>query len=233
MDASGHLRTVSALLDLDEFEMVDLQQDRRAKHNVIGVIPKTTTGRPATPARLYRRPSLPFGLAPTWPCPSRMRPRAGPPPGLPNGTQRAFGSCDHRRRVIPDAGRLHRECRSLALPVPMGRSLAQCPNPKRERGVLARSDGTIAGPMSEPQARARGLGPSLALRVRITPPAAGRSPPHRPKASAPPSPPCPTRIASECTARQPSCSSDQTDTDHTRRRRRRRHSYTSRRCPIR
>jgi len=41
-DASGHLRTVSALLDLDEFEVVDRQQDRRAKQNVIGVIPKTT-----------------------------------------------------------------------------------------------------------------------------------------------------------------------------------------------
>jgi len=64
-DASGHLRTVSALLDLDELEVVDLQQDRRAKQNVIGVIPKTTTSRPATPARLYRRPSLPFGRAPT------------------------------------------------------------------------------------------------------------------------------------------------------------------------
>ena len=40
MDASGHLRTVSALLDLEEFEVVDLQQDRRTKQNVIGVIPK-------------------------------------------------------------------------------------------------------------------------------------------------------------------------------------------------
>ena len=44
MDASDHLRTVSALLDLDELEVVDLQQDRRAKQNVIGVIPKTTAG---------------------------------------------------------------------------------------------------------------------------------------------------------------------------------------------
>jgi hypothetical protein len=123
------------------------------------VIPKTTTNRPATPARLHRRPSLPFGRAPTWPCPSRMQPRAGHPPGLPNGTQRAVKSCDCRRRVIPDAGRFHRECRSLALRVRMGRSLGQYPNPKHERGVLARSDGTIAGPISELQARARGLGP--------------------------------------------------------------------------
>ena len=44
MDASGHLATVSALLDLDEFEVVDLQQDRRAKQNVIGVIPKAAAG---------------------------------------------------------------------------------------------------------------------------------------------------------------------------------------------
>ena len=44
MDASGHLRTVSALLDLDEFEVVDLQQDRRTKQNVIGVIPKAAAG---------------------------------------------------------------------------------------------------------------------------------------------------------------------------------------------
>ena len=44
MDASGHLRTVSALLDLDEFEVVDLQQDRRTKQNVIGVIPKLVAG---------------------------------------------------------------------------------------------------------------------------------------------------------------------------------------------
>jgi len=44
-DASGHLRTVSALLDLDEFEVVDLQQDRRSKQNVIGVIPKGAAGR--------------------------------------------------------------------------------------------------------------------------------------------------------------------------------------------
>jgi hypothetical protein len=43
MDASDHLRTVSALLDLDEFEAVDLQQDRRGKQNVIGVIPKART----------------------------------------------------------------------------------------------------------------------------------------------------------------------------------------------
>ena len=43
-DASGHLRTVSALLDLDEFEVVDLQQDRRSKQNVIDAIPRTTTG---------------------------------------------------------------------------------------------------------------------------------------------------------------------------------------------
>ena len=80
MGASGHLRTVSALLDLDEFEVVDLQQDRRAKQNVIGVIPSTTS-RPATPARLHRRPSLPFGRALTWPCPSRMRPPGGPSAG--------------------------------------------------------------------------------------------------------------------------------------------------------
>jgi hypothetical protein len=44
MDASDHLRTVSALLDLDEFEAVDLQQDRRGKQNVIGVIPKAAAG---------------------------------------------------------------------------------------------------------------------------------------------------------------------------------------------
>ena len=44
MDGSDHLRTVSALLDLDEFEVVDLQQDRRGKQNVIGVIPKATAG---------------------------------------------------------------------------------------------------------------------------------------------------------------------------------------------
>jgi len=44
MDASDHLRTVSALLDLDEFEVVDLQQDRRAKQNVISVIPKAAAG---------------------------------------------------------------------------------------------------------------------------------------------------------------------------------------------
>ena len=44
MDASDHLRTVSALLDLDEFEVVDLQQDRRGKQNVIGVIPKAAAG---------------------------------------------------------------------------------------------------------------------------------------------------------------------------------------------
>ena len=44
MDASGHLRTVSALLDSDEFEVVDLQQDRGAKQNVISVIPKAAAG---------------------------------------------------------------------------------------------------------------------------------------------------------------------------------------------
>ena len=44
MDASDHLRTVSALLGLDEFEVVDLQQDRRGKQNVIGVIPKAAAG---------------------------------------------------------------------------------------------------------------------------------------------------------------------------------------------
>ena len=48
MDASGHLRTVSALLDLDEFEVVDLQQDRRTKQNVIGVIPKAAADDPPT-----------------------------------------------------------------------------------------------------------------------------------------------------------------------------------------
>ena len=44
MDASGRLSTVSALLDLDEFEVVDLQQDRRGKQNVITVIPKLNVG---------------------------------------------------------------------------------------------------------------------------------------------------------------------------------------------
>jgi transposase len=44
MDASDHLRTVSALLDLDEFEGVDLEQDRRGKQNAIGVIPQAAAG---------------------------------------------------------------------------------------------------------------------------------------------------------------------------------------------
>ena len=44
MDASGRLSTVSAVLDLDEFEVVDLQQDRRVKQDVITVIPKLDVG---------------------------------------------------------------------------------------------------------------------------------------------------------------------------------------------
>ena len=44
MDGSAHLSTVSALLDLDEFEVVALQQDRRGRQNVITVIPKLAVG---------------------------------------------------------------------------------------------------------------------------------------------------------------------------------------------
>ena len=70
MGASGHWNTVSALLDLDEFEVVDLQQDRRARQNVITVIPKLEVGLcphcqqvcdPRNQARESRVMDLPMG----------------------------------------------------------------------------------------------------------------------------------------------------------------------------